>query len=87
MRGCRLFGKRSLSPLTIVPVIAAGPSLKNLFLWTRIPVLLNVFLIGSSGILVGSGHKVEAAAVEVDGGFEVGFVAKAPSRVLDPLNL
>ena len=44
-------------------------------------------IFGSSGILVGSGHKVEAAAVEVDGGFEVGFVAKAPSRVLDPLNL
>ena len=46
MRWCRLFGKRSLPPLTIVPVIAAGPSLKNLFLWTLIPVLLNVFLIG-----------------------------------------
>ena len=36
---------------------------------------------------MGRGHEVQAAAVEVDGGNEVGFVAEAASGVLDPLDL
>jgi hypothetical protein len=43
--------------------------------------------IGHSGYLVGGGHKVTSAAMEVDGGDEVPRMAKAPGRVLDLLNL
>ena len=42
---------------------------------------------GHSGILVGRGHKVEATAVEVNGCYEVIFVAETACRVLNPLNL
>ena len=37
--------------------------------------------------LVGSRHEVEAAALEVDGGLEIGLVAKAANGVLDLLIL
>jgi putative transposase len=42
---------------------------------------------GYSGILVGSGHQVQATAMEIDGGDEVRFAAEAARGVLDPLNL
>ena len=45
------------------------------------------YLYGHSGYSVGGRHEVEAAAVEVDGGDEVGFVAETTRGVLDPLNL
>lgn len=47
--------------------------------------VLNFF--GHSGNLVGRGHKVEPAAMKVDGIDEVSFVTKAASGVFDPLNL
>lgn len=44
-------------------------------------------ILGHSGIGVGVRQQVEAAAVEVDGGDEVVFVAEAARGVLDPLDL
>src|SRR5262249_13141419 len=42
---------------------------------------------GHSGVLVGGWHEVEAAAMEVDCGFEVGLVAETAGSILHPLNL
>lgn len=41
---------------------------------------------GASGNSVGSGHEIEASAVEVDRRNEVPGAAEAASSVLDPLN-
>ena len=44
-------------------------------------------LFWHSGISVGRRHEINSAAVEVDGGDEVGFAAETASGVLDPLDL
>ncbi len=56
----------------------------------RLPPILGrpvLCFSGYSGNLVGERQEVEAAAMEIDSGNEVGFVAETASGVFDPLNL
>jgi hypothetical protein len=46
-----------------------------------------LYNFGHSGNSVGSGHKIEAAAVKVDGGNEVLRIAESAGCVLHPLDL